>query len=275
MDSYGDSYGYGYGDREGYSYVEIIVTVIIIVVVVVIALYKQNGVYKNINNYEFKTGDIILTNENGFLGYFVTLFAGYKYSHCSIVVDGEKRLIAHSHILNNYKYDITPTMLIKSEIRKQYNIKNDGVLIESFDNYINRENVNRLVILPIKNEIDNTKMFNAYTQFMNKPYKESIIELINVNNNLYKNKRNNSSLFCSEFIVELLQYMKIIDKNIISNTISPDEILELGSHDKNKLVTINFNLNFDNKMFINGLLYRFLSFIRLPVTIINGFVSNI
>lgn len=262
-----------------YSYVEIIVIVIVIVIIivvaVVIALYKQNGVYKNINNYELKTGDIILSNENGFLGYFVTLFAGYKYSHCLIVVDGKKRLIAHSHILNNYKYDITPTILIKSEIHKRYNIKNDGVIIESIDNYINRENVSRLVILPIKNEIDNTKMFNAYTQFMNKPYKNSIFELINVNNNLYKNRRNNSSLFCSEFIVELLQYMKIIDKNIISNTISPNEMLELSSHDKNKLVTINFNLNFDNNIFINGLLYRFMAFIRLPITIINGFVSTL
>ena len=106
---------------------------------------------------------------------------------------------------------------------------------------------------------------------MNKPYKQSVLELVNINNNLFKNKRNNTSLFCSEFIVEILQHMDIIDKNIISNTISPDELLDLSCYDKNKIMTINFNIN--KNMLINTLFYKLLSFISLPITLINNFIS--
>jgi hypothetical protein len=66
--------------------------------------------------------------------------------------------------------------------------------------------------------------------------------------------------------------MDIIDKNIISNTISPDEIIDLKSHDKSKLITINFNIN--KNMLINTLVYKLLSFIRLPINLINNFISN-
>lgn len=66
---------------------------IIIITVIFIILIKYNEYKitdKNIINYEFKTGDIILTNENGPLSYIVSLFAGYRYSHCYIVIDGKK-----------------------------------------------------------------------------------------------------------------------------------------------------------------------------------------
>ena len=65
--------------------------------------------------------------------------------------------------------------------------------------------------------------------------------------------------------------MDIIDKNIISNTISPDELLYLSSYDKSKLITINFNIN--KNMLINTLFYKFISFIRLPINLINNFIS--
>ena len=253
-----------------------IIIIIIITVVVIIVLNKYNeytSTYKNINDYQFKTGDIVLTSENGLLGYAISLFAGCKYSHCGIIVDGKRRLIAHSHLLNKSKNDIMPILLIKSEINKSYDIKNSGVIIEHINSFINSGSVKKLVILPIKNEIDNVKMLNAYTYYMNKPYKHSILELINVNNNLFKNRRNDSSLFCSEFIIEIIQYMNIIDKNIISNTITPDKLLELSSHDKKKLITINFNIN--KNLLINSFVYKLLSFISLPITLINNFISSI
>jgi hypothetical protein len=108
---------------------------------------------------------------------------------------------------------------------------------------------------------------------MNKPYKQSLLELININNNLFKNRRNDSSLFCSEFIIEILQYMNIIDKNIISNTITPDKLLYLSNYDKKKLVTINFNI--DKNLLINSFAYKLLSFIRLPISLINNFISSL
>lgn len=253
-----------------------IIIILIVVVIVFISFNKYNeysSIYKNINDYQFKTGDIILTSENGLFGYAISLLAGSKYCHCGIVIDGEKRLIAHSHLLNNSKNDIMPILLIKSEINKSYDIKDSGVIIEHIDTFINNGSIKKLIILPIKNEIDNVKMLNAYTYYMNKPYKQSILELININNNLFKNRRNDSSLFCSEFIIELLQYMNIIDKNIISNTITPDKLLELSSHDKKKLVIINFNI--DKNMLINSFLYKLLSFIRLPIILINNFISSV
>jgi hypothetical protein len=253
-----------------------IIIILVVVVIAVISFNKYNeygSIYKNISEYQFKTGDIILISENGLFGYSISLLAGSKYSHCGIVIDGEKRLIAHSHLLNNSKNDIMPILLIKSEINKSYDIKDSGVIIEHIDTFINNGSIKKLIILPIKNEIDNDKMLNAYTYYMNKPYKQSIVELININNNLFKNRRNDSSLFCSEFIIELLQYMNIIDKNIISNTITPDKLLELSSHDKKKLVIINFNI--DKNMLINSFLYKLLSFIRLPIILINNFISSV
>lgn len=253
-----------------------IVIVIVIVVVIIISFNKYNeygSTYKNVNDYQFKTGDIILTNENGLFGYTISLFSGSKYSHCGIIIDGEKRLIAHSHLFNNSKDDIMPILLIKSEINKRYDIKNSGVIIEHIETFITKGSVKTLVILPIKNEIDNVKILNAYTYYMNKPYKQSILELVNIRNNLFRNRRNDSSLFCSEFIIELLQYMNIINKDIISNTVLPDKILELNSHNKDKLVIINFNI--DKHMLINSFLYKLLSFIRLPITLINNFISSI
>ena len=59
--------------------------------------------------------------------------------------------------------------------------------------------------------------------------------------------------------------------NIISNTISPDELLDLSCYDKNKIMTINFNIN--KNMLINTLFYKLLSFISLPITLINNFIS--
>lgn len=249
---------------------------IIIITVIFIILIKYNEYKitdKNIINYEFKTGDIILTNENGPLSYIVSLFAGYRYSHCYIVIDGKKKLVAHSHILNNSNKDIAHLILTKNEIKNKYYNKNSGVIIESFDILLKKQNIKEFTILPIKNEIDNIKMLNTYTQFMNKPYKQSILELINVNNNLFKNKRNNTSLFCSEFIIELLQSLDIIDKNIVSNTISPDELLRLNSYNKDKLVNIKINMN--SNIFINSIIYQFLLFIRLPIILINNFLSSI
>jgi len=250
--------------------------IIIVVLIIVITINKYNEystTYNNIDNYQFKTGDIILSSENGLFGYAISLLAGYKYSHCGIVIDGKNKLIAHSHFLNGSNKDIMPVLLIKSELYNKYNYndKNSGVIIERIDTYINDSSIKKLVILPIKNEIDKSKMLEAYMHFMNKPYKQSVLELVNINNNLFKNKRNNTSLFCSEFIVELLQYMDIIDKNIISNTISPDEIIYLKSHDRSKLITINFNIN--KNMLINTLVYKLLSFIRLPINLINNFIS--
>jgi hypothetical protein len=234
---------------------------------------EYNTTYNNIDNYQFKTGDIILSSENGIFGYTISLLAGYKYSHCGIVIDGKNKLIAHSHFLNGSNKDIMPVLLIKSELYNKYNYndKNSGVIIERIDTYINEGSVKKLVILPIKNEIDKVKMLNTYMHFMNKPYKQSVLELVNINNNLFKNKRNNTSLFCSEFIVEILQHMDIIDKNIISNTISPDDLLNLSGYDKNKIMTINFNIN--KNMLINTLFYKLLSFISLPITLINNFIS--
>jgi hypothetical protein len=253
--------------------VYVILVTVIIIIITINNYNSYNNTYNIYNEYEFKTGDIILNNNNTIWGYSITKFAGYEYDHCGIIIDGKKRLIAHSHILNDSMYDITPALLIESEINKSHYNKNSGVIIETLDNYISREDIKKFVVLPIKNEIDTTKIFNTYTHFMNKPYEQSIFELININNNLYRNKKNNSSLFCSEFIVELLQHINIIDKNIVANTISPDKLLDLDSHDKNKLVTINFNFN--NNMFFSEISYRFIAFISLPITICNKFISNI
>lgn len=252
-----------------------IIIIIILVVIVIITLNKYNeysSTYRNINDYQFKTGDIVLTSDNGLLGYVILLLGSCNYSHCGIVIDGKKRLVAHSSILNNSKNDIMPILLIKSEINKNYDIKDSGVIIEHINTFING-NIKKLAILPIKNEIDSVKMLNTYTYYMNKPYKQSLLELINVNNNLFKNVRDDSSLFCSEFIIELLQNMNIIDKNIISNTITPDKLLDLSSHDKKKLVIINFNI--DKNILINSFLYKLLSFIRLPIKLISNFISSL
>jgi hypothetical protein len=249
----------------------VIIAVVLIIVITMNKYNEYNITYNNIDNYQFKTGDIILSSENGVFGYAISLLAGYKFSHCGIIIDGKNKLVAHSHLLNSSNKDIMPILLIKSELYNKYNEKNSGVIIEHLNTFINNGSIKKLVILPIKNEIDKVKMFNAYTHFMNKPYKQSILELVNINNNLFKNKRNNTSLFCSEFIIELLQYMDIIDKNIISNTISPDELLYLSSYDKSKLITINFNIN--KNMLINTLFYKFISFIRLPINLISNFIS--
>lgn len=187
----------------------------------------------------------------------------------------KKRVVAHSHILNNSNKDIAPLILINSEIKSKYKYynKNSGVIIEPLGTFIKKNDIKELTILPIKNEIDNIKMLDTYTKFMNTPYKQSILELVNVNDNLFKNRRNNTSLFCSEFIIELLQSLDIIDKNIVSNTISPDELLRLNSHNKNEIVNIKFNM--DSNIFVNSIIYRFLLFIRLPITIINKFLSSV
>lgn len=108
---------------------------------------------------------------------------------------------------------------------------------------------------------------------MNKPYEQSIIELLNITNNLYRNKKNNSSLFCSEFIIELLQHINVVDRKIVANTIFPDELLNLDNHDKNKLVTINFYFN--NNILVNKILYNFIAFISLPIKLYNKFILNI
>lgn len=261
------------GSNSRLIYIIIIIVIFIVIIISFNKYNEYNDTYKHIDTYKFKTGDIVLTNEHGIFGYTISLFSGCIYTHCGIIVDGEKRLIAHSHLLNNSKNDIMPILLIKSELNKRYYNKNSGVIIEHIDAFINTGSIKTIVILPIKNEINNVKMLNSYTTYMNKPYKQSILELVNIKNNLFRNKRNDSSLFCSEFIIEILQYMNIIDKNIISNTISPDELLYLSSHDKSKLFIIKSNIN--KNMLINSFLYKLLSFIRLPINLINNFISTL
>jgi hypothetical protein len=255
----------------------ILIIVVILVIISVIEVYQYKNIDKHIenyHNYKFKIGDIVLINSEGPLSYMVSLFARSKYSHCGIIVDVEKRLIAHSHILNTSSKDKTQKILIQNEIKNEgYINKNSGVIIESLDTMIKKKEIKNMLILPINVDIDYNDMFKAYVQFMNKPYKKSIIELINVNNNLFKNRRNNKSLFCSEFIIEILQSLDVIDKNIVSNTIIPDKLLLLKSHNKDN--TLKILLYKQDISLLNFLIYQFLLFIHLPINIYNELVSSL
>jgi hypothetical protein len=258
-----------------------ILYILIIVVILVILSIIEFNQYKNIDkhiknyyNYKFKIGDIVLINSEGPLSYIVSLFAKSKYSHCGIIVDDKKRLIAHSHPFNTSLKDKTLKILIQNEIKNEGYIKKDsGVIIESLDAMIKKKEIKNMSILPIHTAIDYNNMFKAYLQFMNKPYKKSLIELLNVNDNLFKNRRNNKSLFCSEFIIEILQTLNIIDKNIISNTISPDKLLLLESHDKNN--TLNIAFHTQDISLLNFLIYQFLLFIRLPINICHDLLASL
>ena len=229
---------------------------------------------ENYDNYKFKIGDIVLINSEGPLSYIVSLFGRSKYSHCGIIVDVEKRLIAHSHPLNTSLKDKTQKILIQNEIKNEgYITKDSGVIIESLDTMIKKKDIANMLILPINVDIDYNDMFKAYMQFMNKPYKNSIVELININSNLFKNRRNNKSLFCSEFIIEILQSLDIIDKDIVSNTIIPDKLLLLKSHYKDNALNIIFYTH--GISLLNSLIYQFLLFIRLPINICHELITSL
>lgn len=255
----------------------ILIIVVILVIISLIEFYKYKNIDKYIDNYvnyKFKIGDIVLSNSEGPLSYMVSLFTRSKFTHCGIIVDAEKRLIAHSHPLNTSSKDKTQKILIQNEIKNEsYINKKSGVIIESLDSMVKKKDIKNMTILPIKTAIAYNDMFKAYLQFMNKPYKKSIIELLNVNDKLFKNRRNNKSLFCSEFIIEILQSLDIIDKIIVSNTITPDRLLLLKSHDKNNTFNIVF---YTQKLsLLNFITYQILLFIRLPINIIYELLASL
>ncbi len=196
-----------------------------------IYLIKIINYYQILNNYKIisieninekvETGDIVLFRNNKLNIKNTIIQIQSLFSHCGVIIEKDnKKYILESTI----KGDIDP-----------YDINDKGgVNINELIQRINKYNGN-IYIIKIK-YIDNEQkklLLNNYNKYMNIDYDVNFMENYIKCNIFYKNKYNNSYMFCSEFIYNIFKDIGLVKNNKCSKCISPFDIYNLQILDKN------------------------------------------
>ena len=173
-------------------------------------------IFKNI---KLNTGDLILINYKSRLGVLNSHFTKNKYIHPALVIDGEKKKIIHM-------------------------TSDKNVLIESLqDIYTPNNELQQMLILPIKKPIDNNVMLDITKNYINIIYNFNKLNYMNAGNKLVPlikfSNGNTDKLICTEFIVKIL-----IDLGVIKNSelepikYNTYEFINLQAYDKKKMIKL-------------------------------------
>ncbi len=221
----------------------IMILVIFIIIYYIYYYYtcikKSNKDIRELINYKFNTGDIILISYKSRLQRFNEKFTRRKYVHIGIIVDGDNKYIMHI-------------------------LRNNTSGIEKIDmNFWLNNDILEIGILPIKKPIDNTIMKNSYTKFLNLKYNNNkLIFLDSVNNIIpnikYSGHNNDKTIICYEIIALILHDLGII-KNLKSKTYkyNTDSFINLPAYDKKNMKSFlipSYNFNFGNIYLYNKVL---------------------
>lgn len=221
----------------------IMILVIFIVIYYIYYYYtcikKSNKNIRELINYRFNTGDIILINYKSILQLLNDKFTKKKYIHVGIIVDGDNKNIMH---------------IVRGDISS----------IEKIDmNFLLNNNIMEIGILPIKKPIDNTVMKNSYTKFLNLKYNYSKLIFIDSINNIipnvkYSGYNNDNTIICYELIALILHDLGII-KNLKSKTYkyNTDSFINLHAYDKKNMKTFlipSYNFDFGKTYLYNKIL---------------------
>lgn len=214
------------------------ITNIMIIVIFIVIYYiyyyyvsieKSSKDIRELINYKFNTGDIILFSYKSRLQLLNEKFTKRKYVHVGIIVDGDNKYIMH---------------IVRGAISG----------IEKIDmNFWLNNDILEIGILPIKKPIDNTIMKNSYTKFLNLKYSNNkLIFLDSVNNIIpnikYSGYNNDNTIICYEIVALILHDLGII-KNLKSKTYkyNTDSFINLPEYDKKNMKTFlipSYNFNF-------------------------------
>jgi len=218
--------------------INMMITNIMIIVIFIVIYYiyyyyvsieKSSKDIRELINYKFNTGDIILFSYKSRLQLLNEKFTKRKYVHVGIIVDGDNKYIMH---------------IVRGAISG----------IEKIDmNFWLNNDILEIGILPIKKPIDNTIMKNSYTKFLNLKYSNNkLIFLDSVNNIIpnikYSGYNNDNTIICYEIVALILHDLGII-KNLKSKTYkyNTDSFINLPEYDKKNMKTFlipSYNFNF-------------------------------
>lgn len=170
-------------------------------------------------NLKLNTGDLILIKYKSQLGILSSHLTKNKYCHPALVIDGEKKIIIHM-------------------------LSDKNVFIEPLqDIYTPNNELQEILILPIKKPIDNNVISDITKKYINILYNFNKLNFINAGNKLIPlikiSNINTDKLICTEFIAKILIDLGIITNSKLEpvkyNTI---DFINLQAYDKKKIIKL-------------------------------------
>ena len=164
---------------------------------------------------KLKTGDIVLFSGKGFVSWLIKWFTKSKWSHVGMAM----RILDYDMVLLWESTTLTKTKDIHGKSRSGVRIV---PLSKALANYKGEVGIRYLLTNKGLNKDVLAKMRNEFT---GRKYEQNMLQLFKsaYDWTLGKNKRDMSSVFCSELIAEAYQRLGYLSTKQPSNEYTPDD----------------------------------------------------